>query len=212
MPLYLVLFSSPLPGWPRVGTTSSRGALGPGALNRINVPGRLFIAPELSVHAPLTHGHAIPRWRGSPTESFGAAMPANVMDNKDDSGCRRTPPRHSMYTAGGFFAAALLGFINFEVCAGGCQHNKKSVDVGVFACQGIGLVIASVVAVSTALCFALSKMHRIPWRNAMSRKSSKKFSCHIVCPECGSRLSTLDHGYSVCYECGWSWSPVTRTR
>ena len=42
----------------------------------------------------------------------------------------------------------------------------------------------------------------------MSRKSSKKFSCHIVCPECGSRLSTLDHGYSVCYECGWSWSPA----
>ena len=41
----------------------------------------------------------------------------------------------------------------------------------------------------------------------MSKKNdSKKFSCHIVCPDCGSRLSTLDHGYSICYECGWSWS------
>ena len=42
----------------------------------------------------------------------------------------------------------------------------------------------------------------------MSKKISKKLSCHIVCPDCGSRLSTLDHGYSICYECGWSWSPA----
>ena len=39
-------------------------------------------------------------------------------------------------------------------------------------------------------------------------KKRRKISCHIVCPDCGSRLSTLDLGYSICFECGWSWSPT----
>lgn len=39
-------------------------------------------------------------------------------------------------------------------------------------------------------------------------KNHKKSSCHTNCPDCGARLSTQDHGYTICYECGWSWAPA----
>ena len=39
-------------------------------------------------------------------------------------------------------------------------------------------------------------------------KKHKKSSCHTSCPDCGARLSTQDHGVTMCYECGWSWSPA----
>ena len=42
----------------------------------------------------------------------------------------------------------------------------------------------------------------------MSKKRSKTVSDHIVCPDCGSRLSTLDLGSTICFECGWSWTPA----
>ncbi len=46
----------------------------------------------------------------------------------------------------------------------------------------------------------------------MAKKNSKTSSCLTACPDCGSRLSTLDLGYSICYECGWSWTPHVHLR
>lgn len=40
---------------------------------------------------------------------------------------------------------------------------------------------------------------------------AKKIHRHvheIYCPDCGGRLSTMDHGSTICWECGWSFAPV----
>ena len=41
----------------------------------------------------------------------------------------------------------------------------------------------------------------------MSKKRMRRLDNVLSCNECGNtRLSALDRGHFVCYECGWSYS------